>query len=347
MNTPLLLNVQDACVRYSEIPVFKDLSFNIHQGARISLVGKNGAGKSTLIQIITGDKDLDEGERWVQPGLTIGYLEQDIKPVPGRTIEHFILDKLKATYGPDEAVLHEYKVEMMCQALALEPSWKMEKLSGGQLRRLGLAQALVIEPDLLLLDEPTNHLDLEAIEWLEGLLRNYSGAFVCISHDRTFLSNITNKVFWLDRGKLKVSPQGFATFEEWSEMLLDQEARELHNRKKLVSQEVEWASRGVKARRKRNQARLAKMKEMREQLKADVSAYRRATSKVELGALKDVDTTSKIVAEFHNVHKAFHDDGRTIPILDKYNQRIRRGDRIGILGRNGSGKSTFLKLLIG
>lgn len=347
MNAPLLLNVKDALVRYSEIPVFEGLSFNIHSGSRISLVGKNGAGKSTLMQIITGTKDLDDGERWVSPGLTIGYLEQDIKPIPGKTIASFITGKLNDIYGPEEALLHEYKVDIITEALEIDPAAKMEKLSGGQLRRVGLAQALVVEPDLLLLDEPTNHLDLEAIEWLETMLKNYSGAFVCISHDKTFLSNITNKVFWLDRGRLKVSPQGFATFEEWSEMLLEQEERELKNRKKLVTQEVEWASRGVKARRKRNQARLEKMKVMREQLKADVSAYRRATAKVSLADSKDIDTTSKIVAEFHNVYKSFHDEGRTTTILEKYSHRIRRGDRIGILGKNGSGKSTFLKLLIG
>jgi ATP-binding cassette subfamily F protein uup len=347
MNAPLLLNVKDACVRYSEIPVFQDLSFNIHSGSRISLVGKNGAGKSTLMQIITGAKDLDAGERWVQNGLTIGYLEQDVQPIPGKTIFDFITDKLKQVYTPDEAMLHEYKVEMITEALELDPSARMERLSGGQLRRTGLAQALVVEPDLLLLDEPTNHLDLEAIEWLETMLKSYSGAFVCISHDRTFLSNITNKVFWLDRGRLRVSPQGFATFEDWSEMLLEQEERELHNRKKLVAQEVEWASRGVKARRKRNQARLENMKEMREKLKADISAYRRATAKVSLADTKDIDSTSKVVAEFHNVYKSFHEDGKETVILEKYNHRIRRGDRIGILGKNGSGKSTFLKLLIG
>jgi ATP-binding cassette subfamily F protein uup len=347
MNAPLLLNVKDACIRYSEIPVFTDLSFNIHSGARISLVGKNGAGKSTLMQIITGAKDLDSGERWISAGLTIGYLEQDVKAIPGKTIESFITDKLKELYTPDEALLHEYKVEIITEALDLDPAAKMEKLSGGQLRRTGLAQALVVEPDLLLLDEPTNHLDLEAIQWLENMLKNYSGAFVCISHDRTFLSNITNKVFWLDRGRLKVSPQGFATFDQWSEMLLEQEERELKNRKKLVEQEVEWASRGVKARRKRNQARLEKMKVMREALKADVSAYRRATAKVSMADSKDIDNTSKIVAEFHNVYKSFTDEGKETLILEKYSHRIRRGDRIGILGKNGSGKSTFLKLLIG
>ena len=164
-----------------------------------------------------------------------------------------------------------------------------------------------------------------------------------ISHDRTFLANITNKVFWLDRGSMKVSPRGFKYFDEWSEMLLEQEARELQNRKSSVALEVAWASRGVKARVKRNVARLAKVREMREKLKADQASYRKATQKIDLKPLPNIDATSKVVAEFYNVHKSFED----LKILDKFSLRIQRGDRIGILGKNGSGKTTFLKMLIG
>jgi ATP-binding cassette subfamily F protein uup len=154
-------------------------------------------------------------------------------------------------------------------------------------------------------------------------------------------------VFWLDRGKLKVCPTGFAGFEDWSAMMLDQEARELQNRKSTVAIEVEWASRGVKARVKRNQARLEKAKQMRDQLKADQSAYRKATQKIQIKPMKDLEISSKVVAEFYNVHKHFESEGKITPILDKFSLRIIRGDRIGILGRNGSGKTTFLKMLIG
>ena len=235
----------------------------------------------------------------------------------------------------------------MADALQLDTSAQMTVLSGGQLRRAGLARALVEEPDILLLDEPTNHLDLEVIEWLEGYLKSYRGTILCISHDRTFLANITNQVFWLDRGRLRVSPYGFARFEEWSTELLEQEERELKNRKQIVGQEVEWASRGVKARRKRNMRRLEQMKEMRDQLIADESAYRRATKKIELQPIKVSEHSSKNVAEFYNVYKSFEDKEKTTTILDKFSYKIQRGDRIGILGKNGSGKTTFLKMLIG
>lgn len=328
-------------MRYSEAPVFENLSFNIHEGKRIALVGKNGAGKSTLMNIITGAQELDDGERWEQAGLTIGYLHQDITPQKGQSVFEYIFSEIK----DEDKELCAYKVDIVAEALHLDVNAKMTHLSGGQLRRAGIARALVEEPDILLLDEPTNHLDLEAIEWLEGYLKNYRGTLLCVSHDRTFLANITNQVFWLDRGALKVAPRGFAYFDEWSEMLLEQEERELKNRKALVAQEVEWGSRGVKARRKRNMRRLELMHEMRDKLKADEAAFRRATAKIDIKAPKDIEATSKIVAEFYNAYKSFGEGKKTI--LDKFSLRIQRGDRIGILGKNGSGKTTFLRLLIG
>lgn len=344
MASSLLLSVKDATVAYGDKIVFEDLSFNIHEGSKISVVGNNGAGKSTLMDIVTGHKEPDSGERWQEQSVTIGYLQQDIVPKKGQTVFEYIFEEIKE----DEAILYAYKVDTIAAALHLDVKDQMTQLSGGQLRRAGLARALVEEPSILLLDEPTNHLDLEAIEWLEGYLKSYRGTILCISHDRTFLSNITNKVFWLDRGTLRVSPRGFADFEEWSTMLLEQEARELKNRKAIVAQEVEWANRGVKARRKRNMKRVEQMREMRDKLKADQSAYRKVVSKISLPEPKDTETSSKIVAEFHNVHKTFNDeDGREKKILESFNMRITRGDRIGLLGKNGSGKTTFLKLLIG
>lgn len=344
MPPPLLLQVKDALVRYTETPVFENLSFNVHEGTRIALVGKNGAGKTTLMNIITGTQDMMEGDRWEAPGLTIGYLKQDIVPQEGVRVFDYIFEEIK----DEDKELYAYKVDIVTEALQIDPQAYMTKLSGGQLRRTGLARALVEEPDILLLDEPTNHLDLEVIEWLEGYLNNYRGTLLVISHDRTFLSNITNQVFWLDRGGLRVSPRGFKYFEEWSEELLEQEARELKNRKQSVGLEVAWASRGVKARVKRNVRRLEQVKEMRAQLKADEAAYRRATQKINIKAPKEIDQHSKVVAEFYNVHKSFtSEEGKVIPILEKFSTRIQRGERIGIIGKNGSGKTTFLKLLIG
>lgn len=347
MPPKLLMSVQDAMVRYGNFVVFENLAFNIHEGGRIALVGKNGAGKSTLMNIITGVQELDAGERWEELGVTTGYLRQDITPKGGETVFEFIFSEIKH----EERELHRYKVDIVAEALELDINAQMTRLSGGQLRRAGLARALVEEPDILLLDEPTNHLDLDAIEWLEGYLNNYRGTLLCVSHDRTFLANVTNQIFWLDRGALKVCPRGFKYFDEWSTMLLEQEERELRNRKQIVSMEVEWASKGVKARRKRNLRRLEQVREMRDQLKADEAAYRRATQKIEIKPLKETDEhNSKIVAEFYNTCKSFaaeKDGDEPITILDKFSLRIKRGERIGIIGKNGSGKTTFLKMLIG
>ncbi|MFA7275586.1 MAG: ATP-binding cassette domain-containing protein [Pseudobdellovibrionaceae bacterium] len=334
-----LLSVKEALVSYGGAPLFKDLTFHILEGDKTCLVGKNGTGKSTLMNIIRGLKEIDAGERWCLNGTTIGYLRQDVTPKPGQSVREFILEELSPELQ-DEAMA--YRMEMVVEPLDIKLTDRMDELSGGQMRRAALARALVEAPDILLLDEPTNHLDLDVILWLEGYLKGYRGAVMCISHDRKFLANFTDKVFWLDRGNLRVCPRGYSYFDEWSGNLLDQEERELKNREKMLEVEVEWASRGVKARRKRNVRRLALMKEERDSLRADKSAFLRMMAKVDMEAT-DVQGTSKIVAEFIKVNKNFEDK----LILDKFSLRITRGDRIGILGRNGSGKSTFLKLLIG
>lgn len=339
MASRVLLSVQDALVSFGGAPVFENLTFHILEGDRTCLVGKNGAGKSTLMNIIRGLKELDDGERWVLAGTTIGYLQQDIPLKGGQTVKEFILEDLSEE---NQTEAFTYRMEMVAEPLQINLYDRMDHLSGGQMRRAALARALVEEPDILLLDEPTNHLDLDVILWLEQYLRSYRGAFLCVSHDRKFLENISDKVFWLDRGGLRVCPKGYAAFEEWSGALIEQEERELKNREKMLEIEVEWASRGVKARRKRNVRRLALMKEERDRLKADKSAFLRMMSKIEMEG-GSFEGSSKIVAEFIKVHKSFGNK----KILDGFSLRILRGDRIGILGKNGSGKSTFLKLLIG
>lgn len=339
----LILSIEDALVLIGGKPFFEGLTFHIHQGRKIALVGKNGAGKTTLMNLITGAREIDDGKRWTLPGITIGHMQQQVDPVPGETVGDFVFGGLSGA-----AEEHAYKVEMIIEPLGLKATDIMEKLSGGLLRRAALARALVEEPDILLLDEPTNHMDLETIEWLESYLQYYAGAVLCVSHDRAFLAAITDRVFWLDRGALKVSPEGFRHFETWSQEMLEQERRQLHNRERKLEQELEWANRGVKARVKRNVRRVALVRAEKERLEKDQKAFRRVVSTIKLPEVS-VEESARSVAEFINVHKSFvhPETGDKKIILDRFNFRIKRGDRVGIMGKNGSGKTTFLKMLIG
>ena len=341
MASTLLLSVQNGLIRFGDKVLFENLSFSIRQGEKVCLIGKNGAGKTTLMNIITGTRDLDEGLRWQLQGSTVGYLQQDVVPKAGQTVREFIFAALNNQDGS-----HDYKIERVVEPLELHLDDQMTNLSGGQLRRAALARALVEEPDILLLDEPTNHLDLDIIEWLEGYLKAYRGSILCISHDKVFLGNVSEEVFWLDRGKLKVCPRGFSFFEEWATMLLEQEERELQNRQKVLDQEVEWASRGVKARRKRNVRRVELMKTERDKLRTDKSALAKMLAKIELTPAEAAEAASRIAVEFYNVGKTYIEDHKEKVILSAFNLRILRGDRIGIIGKNGSGKTSFLRLLV-
>lgn len=341
----LILSLKNAMIQIASKPFFENLDMNIHERDKIALVGKNGAGKTTLMNLITGDRELDGGERWQLAGNSIGYMQQEVIPAEGKTVYDYVFAQLTG----DDAYLLEYKVEQVLMPLSLDPQAHLSKLSGGQLRRAALARALVEEPDILLLDEPTNHLDLEVIEWLENFLNAYNGTVLCVSHDRAFLANITNKIFWIDRGSLRTATKGFKHFEEWSSALVEQEQRELRKRQKLLDQEVDWASRGVQGRRKRNVRRLEMMQNERDRLRNDKFALNRMLAKVDFNHDMPDENTSRIIAEFYKVGKNFknaHDDTEK-SILDQFSLRILKGDRIGILGKNGSGKTTFLKMLMG
>ncbi|MBU6236085.1 MAG: ATP-binding cassette domain-containing protein, partial [Alphaproteobacteria bacterium] len=339
MPETLLLHVRDALVTFGKKPLFEGMEFSILEGDKIALVGKNGAGKTTLMNLITGARQLDDGTRWQLEGSTIGYLQQEVPVKKGQTIREFVKEHVRVT---DEAEAVDYRVDAVLHPLDLDPDTTMDTLSGGQLRRAALGRALVESPDILLLDEPTNHLDLDIIEWLENYLRGFKGAVVCVSHDRAFLAAMSDKVFWLDRGRMRVCPKGFKDFEDWQTMMIEQESRELKNRQKWLEMEEEWASRGVPARRKRNQKRLETMRSERAKLKADVSSFKRMMAKIEITP-PELEAGSKIISEFTKVYKSFGDK----KILESFSLRILRGDRIGVLGRNGSGKTTFLKMLVG
>ena len=340
MSSQLILSIKEAMVRFKDKPIFEDLNFNLHQKSRIALVGKNGSGKTTLMKMIAGEIELEEGERWLENKIEIGYLNQEFVNLSDKNI----FQELISTINDDEE--KKFKIDIITEALNINLKSKLIDLSGGQLRKVGLAKALINEPDILLLDEPTNHLDLEVIEWLENYLNKYNGTIICVSHDRTFLSNVTNKVFWIDRGNLKISPKGFKFFDEWSQSLLEQEEKELRNRKQSLSVDIEWASKGVKARVKRNVRRLEQIKLMQKKLEEDESSYRRAISKIKVNSNIKFKDHAKSISEFFNVSKSFKTNSEEIKILENFNFKINKGDRIGILGGNGSGKTTFLKLLL-
>ena len=340
MSSSLIFSLREAYISYSKKEIFTDLTFNLHRGELIALVGKNGVGKSTLMNVISGKQDIDQGEVWSPEGLQLSYFNQDFQFIDeDQTIE----SELSKLFKNEN---ENYKIDIFCENLFLDKTKNINTLSGGQKRRVGLIKSLIIESDILLLDEPTNHLDLESIVWLENYLKNYNGSILCVSHDRQFLNNFTNKVFWLDRGNLKVSPKGFNNFDQWSSELLDQEARELRNRKQFVNIETEWASRGVKARVKRNIKRVNRARELKQQLENDVSSYKRAIAKIKTKAIAASDNEAKSIIEFYNTFLSYKSPSAKI-ILKDFSFKIAKDDRIGVLGNNGTGKSSFLKILVG
>ena len=310
--------------------LFRDLDLGIGPRDRLALIGRNGAGKTTLLKLIAGEIEADKGRRSIQPGTRIVMLEQDPFFTGFATLMDFAL------HGPDAPPRHE--VEAIAGQLGIDMGRPSDTASGGERRRAALARALASDPDLLLLDEPTNHLDLAAIDWLEDWLGRYKGAFVVISHDRTFLERLTKATLWLDRGALRRKEIGFGGYEAWMEQVYSEEARAAEKLDAKLKIEAHWLERGVTARRKRNQGRLEKLWEMRAQRAAMLSPQGAAKMKL---AVDDVKTKSVIVAD--KVTRRFGE--RTI--IRDFSLRIQRGDRIGLVGANGSGKTTLLRLLTG
>ena len=240
-----------------------------------------------------------------------------------------------------------YKIDIFCKKLKINKYQKLNELSGGGIRKVSLASVIINEPNILFLDEPTNHLDIESIDWLEDYLKNqYNGSVLVVSHDRKFLSNITNKVFWMDRGTIKVSPNGFASFDEWSEKLIEHERRELKNKNNFLKQEIEWLSKGVKARRKRNERRKENVRSLENDFKKQKSEFMRAISTVRFNQMEFDEIGPNIIAQFFNASKSYKNSKKDLILLKNFNYKITRGEKIGLLGVNGVGKSTLLKVLI-
>ncbi|MBX7482990.1 ABC-F family ATP-binding cassette domain-containing protein [Qipengyuania qiaonensis] len=312
-------------------PDHDPLDLHIGPRDRIALIGRNGVGKTTLFRMIDGRVETDSGMRKTKPGMRIVLLEQD----PDLTGHATLMDwALAGDHAPQE-----HEVEAIAGQLGIDMSRETKGASGGEKRRAAIARALAQDPDLLLMDEPTNHLDLGAIDWLESWLDRYRGAFLVISHDRTFLKRLTRSTLWLDRGNLRRKEVGFGGYEAWEEQVYAEEARAAEKLDAKLKLEAHWLERGVTARRKRNQGRLEKLWQMRAQRASMISAA--GTAKLKLATEEDFKSKSVIVAQ--DIAKSYGERA----IIRPFSLRIQRGDRIGIVGANGAGKTTLLKMLTG
>ena len=328
---PPVITLRDIVVGFGGEPLFEGAELSLTPGMRACLVGRNGSGKTTIMKIIARLFEPDGGEVYFEPGLTIGYLPQDV-PLPDEgTVADFV-----ATAKPGGALRHE--VDEVLSRVDLDGGRAVESLSGGESRRAALARALLGDPDVLLLDEPTNHLDLPTIQWLEQTLIAGRKTLLMVSHDRAFLKTVTTDTYWLHRRKLSHNPRGYGDFDNWSDAVIEAEAKAARRLNQKLKAEQHWLVHGVTARRRRNQGRLRKLETMRAQRQALLTGQVLAKVEADAGPL-----SGRLVLEAKSLAKSF---GEKI-IIEDFSTRVLRGDRIGIIGPNGAGKTTLLNLLIG
>ncbi len=328
---PPLLNLDGIQLTFGGTPLLDGASLIAAESDRIALVGRNGSGKSTMLKFAAGLVEAQGGSVFVQPGATLRYLEQAPDMAGFVDVHAYVASGLGPADDP-------YRADYLLEHLGLSGNEEPATLSGGEARRAALARVLAPSPDILLLDEPTNHLDLATIEWLEAELNRMSSAVVVISHDRRFLENISRATVWLDRGRTKRLDRGFAHFEEWRDKLLEEEERDAHKLGRQIVREEHWLRYGVTARRKRNMRRLGELQALREAHRNRI----RPTGAVKLAASEGREA-GKLVIEARAISKSYGD----LALVRDFSTRIQRGDRIGLVGPNGVGKTTLLRMLTG
>ncbi|RYF18836.1 MAG: ATP-binding cassette domain-containing protein [Comamonadaceae bacterium] len=353
-----LITLADAQLAFGHVPLLDHADFALESGERIGLIGRNGAGKSSLLRILAGMEHPDDGEVQRQQGLHTAFVAQEPVLDAGQTV----FDAVQAGLGDVIALIDEYthghgdldalqgrieahdgwnwrqRVDETLHRLHLEPDARIGDLSGGNRKRVALAQALVRRPDVLLLDEPTNHLDLDSIEWLENLLLDFRGSVVLITHDRAFLDRVATRIVELDRGRLLSYPGNFSQYQALKQEQLAQEAVINAKADKLLAQEEVWVRKGVEARRTRAQGRITRLQQLRARRTERREVLGRVSMEVASG-----QPSGKIVAELTHVTKAF---GPRVVVRD-FSATILRGDKVGVMGPNGAGKTTLLKMILG
>jgi ATP-binding cassette subfamily F protein uup len=360
-----LLSISNAHLAYGHVPLLDGAALSFEAGDRLALIGRNGAGKSSLMKVLAGLEKLDDGLLQAQQGVRVIYVPQEPLLDAAGTVFDVVSEgvaeakALRAQYEAHEDGVDldavqtriealqgwtwEQRVDETLHRLDLDGGRIVGQLSGGLKKRVALGRALVAMPDVLLLDEPTNHLDLGAIQWLEGLLRDFGGSVLVVSHDRAFIDNVATRIVELDRGILRNYPGQLPAFEAAKARELEAEAMAAARADKLLAQEEVWIRKGVEARRTRSVGRIARLEVLRAQRQA-----RRDT----LGSVRLEATTGapsgKIVAELKEATVRFPSpDGGERTIIDKFTATLLRGDKVGLIGPNGAGKTTLLKLILG
>ena len=366
------ITLDKAALAFGHVALLDHIDFQLDPGERVGLIGRNGGGKSSLLKVLAGQAPLDDGTLWRAPGVRICYVSQE----PVLDADASVFDAVAEGLGALRRLLHDYhelshklaepdadydtlleamqplqtqleaqdgwavqaRIETVIQRLELDADARVGDLSGGVRKRVALGQALVAEPDVLLLDEPTNHLDFPSIEWLEGLLNNFRGSVLFVTHDRRFLDNVATRIVELDRGQITSFPGNFAAYLRVKEQMLADESVLNAKFDKVLAQEEVWIRQGIKARGVRNEGRVRRL----EQLRRERAARRERVGKVDM-SVEAGERSGKLVAELSHVSKSFGER----KVVENFSTRIQRGDKIGLLGPNGAGKSTLLKIILG